>query len=134
MSPTQAYRALISALADRADESPVALSHADLAVILKHNPQLFHDALAEGDNAGVITEHLHGQTTESVRLQCIGRRVVEAVREYVLSIVLADVQAELDERREQDERDRMGEDRYVATRYTTETEYGVAGQFQGSWK
>ncbi len=87
------------------------LSLNDLAVALRQHPGAFLDALADGDPPAVelCAERL-GDTRQkaSVRYAHVGLVVVGALRAYLRDLILKDVQALLERRRELNALEELG--------------------------
>lgn len=113
--PTSSYPDLLDRLADlpnaRDFSAPrdIELSHADLSVVLRHYPTAFIDALAD---TAPLTAELCADRMAALRptevYPHVGLIVLGAIRSYVRSLVLKDVQALLERRREADALEDLG--------------------------
>jgi hypothetical protein len=103
------YRDLLERLAEHPDAATFhcpddlpELFLQDLAVVLKHYPTLFMDAIAEADPvlAEEVVDALNRDRSILQRQQTVGFFVIASLRNYLLKIVLRDVQLEVERLRE----------------------------------
>lgn len=106
---TPTYRDLLSTIAESAPDATSVcdlpdLSNQDLGTILKHNPLLFLEALADTDPdlAALCADRLDNIRKPSEVYAHIGLIVLGAIRAYVKPLLLRDVQALLERNREAD--------------------------------
>lgn len=93
-----AYMALLQRLLSRAPRlgydsvsSLPHLDHGDLQIVLRHRPELFHEALSDGPGIGrLVTKFL----TEPMGSQFVGQAVITAIWSHVRPLLLVDLQEE----------------------------------------
>lgn len=110
------YPALLERLADSTDSSVTSvrdlpeLALEDLATVLQHYPGAFIESMAEFDVSAKLTADYLADAAKSPsnRYALIGIVLTGAIRHYVLPLILRDLQALLERRRELDALEDLG--------------------------